>query len=65
MIAWAWQPQVGQAWRSQSLGATYLLLREQGADSNYFRFVGLNVEDGGLYYVNILNSPTRMWERLS
>lgn len=28
-------------------------------------FVGLNLEDGKTYDVNILNAPTHAWERLA
>lgn len=62
---WVWHPQVGQTWRSRFLEADYLLLEGRGQDSNYFHFVGLNLENGKTYDVNILNAPTHAWERLA
>lgn len=64
----SWNPQVGQTWRAHvalEADRTYLLLQARGQDSNYFRFVGLDLESGGTFYVNILNAPTRAWEQLT
>lgn len=64
----SWDPQVGQTWRTHidsSTHRTYLQLQARGQDSNYFRFVGLDLERGGTFYVNILNSPSCAWELLS
>jgi len=63
----SWDPRVGETWRTHidsSTHRTYLLLQAREQDSNYFRFVGLDLERGGTFYVYILNSPTSAWERL-
>ncbi len=66
----SWDPQVGETWRVQAFDGkgtrrTYLLLQDQGQDSNYFHFVGLDLELGGTWRVSILNAPTYAWERLA